>query len=148
MAIASRSCAIAFQGWRDAIAYSKNISSQAIATMPLKVTTIQAPDGEKIYIQYDEFDSDELQAVGASDILDDIQARTDRLKSVISSTVKGYSQTILSSIKDASEELKPSKITLEFGLQLGGETGIPLVTKGTAQANVAVTIEWDLSDNT
>lgn len=116
--------------------------------MPLKVTTIQAPDGEKIYIQYDELDSDELQAVGASDMLDDIQARTDRLKSVISSTVQGYSQTILSSIKDASEELKPSRVTLEFGLQLGGETGIPLVTKGTAQANVAVTIEWDLSDNT
>ncbi|WP_204105162.1 MULTISPECIES: CU044_2847 family protein [Spirulina sp. CCY15215] len=139
--------AIAFQGWRDAIAYSKNISSQAIATMSLKVTTIKAPDGKEIYIQYDELDSDELQAVGASDIIDDIQARTDRLKSVLSSTVQVYSQTILSSIKDASEDIKPSKVTLEFGLQLGGEMGIPFVTKGTAQANVAVTIEWDLSDN-
>ncbi len=115
--------------------------------MSLKVTTIKAPDGKEIYIQYDELDSDELQAVGASDIIDDIQARTDRLKSVLSSTVQVYSQTILSSIKDASEDIKPSKVTLEFGLQLGGEMGIPFVTKGTAQANVAVTIEWDLSDN-
>ena len=133
-------------GGLSAIAYSENISLRVLRAMSLKVTTIQAPDEGEIYIQYDELDSDELQAVGASDIIDDIQARTDRLKSVISSTVKGYSQTILASIKDASEEMKPSRVTLEFGLQLGGETGIPLVTKGTAQANVAVTIEWDLSD--
>ena len=133
-------------GGLSAIAYSENSRLRVLKAMSLKVTTIQAPDGGEIYIQYDELDSDELQAVGASDIIDDIQARTDRLKSVISSTVKGYSQTILSSIKDASEDMKPSRVTLEFGLQLGGETGIPLVTKGTAQANVAVTIEWDLSD--
>jgi hypothetical protein len=34
---------------------------------------------------------------------------------------------------------------MEFGLQAGGETGVPFVTKGTAQANVKVTIEWDFS---
>ena len=34
---------------------------------------------------------------------------------------------------------------MEFGLQAGGETGIPFVTKDTAQANVKVLIEWDLS---
>ncbi|MBP0017279.1 MAG: hypothetical protein J7647_06930 [Cyanobacteria bacterium SBLK] len=44
--------------------------------MSLKVTTIQAPDGEEIYIQYDELDSDELQAVGASDIIDDLLVRS------------------------------------------------------------------------
>lgn len=39
----------------------------------------------------------------------------------------------------------PSKVIMEFGLQAGGESGIPFVTKGSAQANVKVTIEWDLS---
>ncbi|MEQ8537320.1 MAG: CU044_2847 family protein [Coleofasciculus sp. D1-CHI-01] len=37
---------------------------------------------------------------------------------------------------------------MEFGLQTGGETGIPFVTKGSAQANVKITIEWDLSQKT
>ena len=36
-------------------------------------------------------------------------------------------------------------MTLEFGLQLGGEAGVPFITKGTVQANVKVTVEWKLN---
>jgi hypothetical protein len=49
--------------------------------------------------------------------------------------------TIKQGLKDS---LTPNKVTLEFGLQLGGEAGVPFVTKGTAEANVKVTIEWEL----
>jgi hypothetical protein len=108
-----------------------------------KITEILGPDGEKIYIQYDEEESDELQAVG---YIDDIQERTERLTKTMVTTVRGYSKMVLDSVKEGvTHNLKPSKVTLEFGLQAGGETGVPFVTKGTAQANVKVTIEWDLS---
>ena len=60
--------------------------------MSKKITEVLSPDGEKIYIQYDEEESDELQAVG---YIDDIQERTERLKGAIASTVRGYSQMIL-----------------------------------------------------
>ncbi|MGQ4647336.1 CU044_2847 family protein [Lyngbya aestuarii] len=111
--------------------------------MPTRITEVLGTDGEKIYIQYDEEDSDELQAVG---YIDDIQARTERLKKTMVSTVRSYSQMVLDSVKQGiTDTVSPSKVTLEFGLQAGGETGVPFVTKGTAQANVKVTIEWDLS---
>lgn len=40
--------------------------------MSNKLTAIEGPDGETIYIQYDDEESDELQAVG---YVDDIQER-------------------------------------------------------------------------
>ena len=115
--------------------------------MSEKITKILGADGEEIYIQYDEQDSDELQAVGyIDDIQDDIQKRTERLTKMTVSTVRNYSKLVLDSVKEGiSNTTAPTKVTLEFGLQAGGETGVPFVTKGTAQANVKVTIEWDFS---
>jgi hypothetical protein len=113
------------------------------AQMTKKLTAIEGPDGEKIYIQYDEEESDELQAVG---YIDDIQERTERFKTTMVSTVRGYSKIVLDTVQKSMTDLRtPSKVTMEFGLQAGGESGIPFVTKGSAQANAKVTIEWDLS---
>lgn len=107
-----------------------------------KLTEILAPDGSKIYIQYDEEENDELLAVG---FIDDAAERTERFKAAINSTIKGYAGTMLGAVKSSlTGDSVPDKIQLEFGIQVGGETGIPFVTKGTAQANVKVTIEWDL----
>lgn len=38
----------------------------------------------------------------------------------------------------AAQSLAPS----EFGIEVGGETGIPFLAKGTAKANFVVTLEW------
>ena len=111
--------------------------------MSAKITEVLGPDGEKIYIQYDEEDSDELVAVSSP--IENIEERTEQFKKAIASTVRGYSQMVLNTVKEGTGSLAPSKVTLEFGLQAGGETGILFVTKGTAQANVKVTIEWELS---
>lgn len=113
--------------------------------MAMKLTEILAPDGSTIYIQYAEEESSDLQAVG---YLDDIAARTERFRASMISTVRGYAITVLDTVHQGMSDLRsPSKVTLEFGLQAGGETGVPFVTKGTAQANVKVTIEWNLSQN-
>jgi hypothetical protein len=37
---------------------------------------------------------------------------------------------------------KPASCSIQFGVDVGGEAGIPLVTKGTVGANFSVTIEW------
>lgn len=109
--------------------------------MSTKITEILGPDGETIYIQYDDEEMDELRAVGN---IDDIKKRTEKLKTLMVSTVQGYSQIVLDAVKQGMSHPAPSKVTLEFGLQAGGETGVPFVTKGSAQANVKVTIEWEL----
>nr|WP_267871741.1 CU044_2847 family protein [Nostoc sp. CHAB 5715] len=38
------------------------------------------------------------------------------------------------------------KVTLEFGIKVGGEAGIPYVTKGTAESNLKVTVECSFPD--
>jgi hypothetical protein len=34
------------------------------------------------------------------------------------------------------------KVTLEFGITLGGEMGIPYITSGKAEGSVTVTVEF------
>jgi|SRR3569833_1922612 len=41
---------------------------------------------------------------------------------------------------------KPSECSLEFGIAVGGEAGIPFVTKGTAEANFKVSVKWTAKD--
>ena len=103
------------------------------------LTKIRAADGSEIYIQYDETDIDELYAVG---YVEDIVERTERFKGLMESTVRGYSDAVLNAVKTGMKDHPPDRVALQFGLQLGGEAGVPFVTKGTAQANVSVTVEW------
>jgi hypothetical protein len=36
----------------------------------------------------------------------------------------------------------PGKIEVEFGVELGGQMGLPLVTSGSAKANFKITLVW------
>jgi hypothetical protein len=38
--------------------------------------------------------------------------------------------------------VKPTELALEFGLNVGGEAGVPFVTKGSIGANFKVTLKW------
>lgn len=40
------------------------------------------------------------------------------------------------------------KVTLEFGIELGGEAGVPYVTKGTAKSNLKITVECSFPKET
>lgn len=107
----------------------------------MKLTKIQNPDGTDLWIQYDEEVNDELQAVG---YIEDTLERTNRFKEAIVNTVQGYTMTVLDAVKAGVSAHPPDKVSLEFGLEIGGETGVPFVTKGSAQANINVTVEWNL----
>jgi hypothetical protein len=37
---------------------------------------------------------------------------------------------------------KPEKLTVEFGIKLAGEAGLPMLTKASGEANFQVSIEW------
>lgn len=111
--------------------------------MSMRLSEILGPDGSKIYIQYDEEENDELRAVG---FVEDIAERTEKLKETMASTILGYSSIVVNAVKEGmADPMSPESVTLEFGLQLGGEAGVPFITKGTVQANVKVTVEWKLN---
>jgi hypothetical protein len=48
----------------------------------------------------------------------------------------------LQRVIDLLHDLSPQRIDVEFGLKIGGETGI-IVSKGTAEANLTVRMSWD-----
>lgn len=61
----------------------------------------------------------------------------------IERTIQGYTQHTLNAFRQAalSGLSNVDKVTLEFGIQLSGEMGIPYITKGAAASNIKVTVE-------
>jgi hypothetical protein len=51
-------------------------------------------------------------------------------------------EPMLRTVKDKLVKAAPEHFTVEFGVKLGGETGI-IVAKGTAEVNLKITMTWD-----
>jgi len=51
-------------------------------------------------------------------------------------------EPVLRTVKDKLVASAPEHFTVEFGVKLGGETGI-IVAKGTAEVNLKITMTWD-----
>jgi hypothetical protein len=49
---------------------------------------------------------------------------------------------VLRTVKDKLIASAPEHFTVEFGVKLGGETGV-IVAKGTAEVNLKITMTWD-----
>jgi uncharacterized protein (DUF1786 family) len=47
----------------------------------------------------------------------------------------------LAKIIGVLREMTPGEMTVEFGVKMGGETGV-IIAKGTAEVNVKVTMSW------
>jgi len=60
--------------------------------------------------------------------------------SSIEGTIRSFTDTTLNAFREISGA-NINKVTLEFGIKIGGEAGIPYVTKGTAESNVKITVE-------
>jgi hypothetical protein len=47
------------------------------------------------------------------------------------------------SLHDAIDDIPhPEKMAIEFGIKLVGETGFPMITKASGEANFKINIEW------
>lgn len=54
--------------------------------------------------------------------------------------------TVCTGLHDAIAGIpKPETVEVEFGVKLGGEGGLPMVTKATAEANFKIKIGWKFS---
>lgn len=59
---------------------------------------------------------------------------------MIEGTIRAYTNHILHAFKQI-DIANVNKVTLEFGIKVGGEAGIPYITKGTAESNLTITVE-------
>jgi len=87
--------------------------------MSIKTTEIQASDGAKIYMQYEESDREQLQALGFFEdieerigFFEDIEERTKNFQAGVTNIVNEYAQLLLTLIKQGVfQGNPPSKVT-------------------------------------
>ncbi len=66
-------------------------------------------------------------------------AATNRLAS-LETTIQSYTRSAVQAVQQVATG-NINKVTLEFGVKISGEAGIPYITKGTAESNLKVTVE-------
>ncbi len=75
------------------------------------------------------------------------QAHAAQSFKAIESTIRTYTSYTMNAFKDMATA-NVEKVTLEFGLKVGGEAGVPYVTKGTAESNLKITVECSFDAGT
>ncbi len=75
---------------------------------------------------------------------DGMKTAIEKFKS-IEGTIRAYTSHTLAAFKGLSN-VNVDKVSLEFGIKIGGEVGIPYVTKGTAESNLKITVECSFPD--
>ena len=58
----------------------------------------------------------------------------------IKGTISTYTNYALESFREVATA-NVDKVTLEFGIKVGGQVGVPYVTQGTAESNLKITVE-------
>ena len=69
-------------------------------------------------------------------VVEDVQKGFQAMKD----TIQSYTQYTLDAFRDVAAA-NVDKVTLEFGIKVAGEVGVPYVTKGTAESNLKITVE-------
>ena len=95
--------------------------------------SIESPQGEEEALIDKGWDAD----VAQKQIVQNFQA--------IEGTIRAYTVYTLNAFKKIPIA-NIDKVTLEFGIKVGGEAGIPYITKGTAESNLKVTVECSFPD--
>jgi hypothetical protein len=129
-----------------------------------QLTSIQVDDGFVIYIETtediavnafpipDKVGSEEQEVTrggekgwGQGQFADSRNPKTPQVVALqsfkaIEGTIRAYTHYTLSAFQQVAIA-NIDKVTLEFGIEIGGEAGIPYVTKGTAKSNMKITVE-------
>jgi hypothetical protein len=78
---------------------------------------------------------------GPQGSLEDLDDVVERLGDV-GDSLRTTCTALYNAMRDATAELKPDGIELQFGVKLGGEMGVPFVAKGTSEANFSIKLTW------
>lgn len=99
--------------------------------------SVDAPD-QVVIISGD----DEEESAASKGIKEDAQKHFQDLQS----TILTYTSYTLAAFKKVAVA-NIDKVTLEFGVEIGGEVGIPYITKGTAKSNLKIQVECSFADD-
>lgn len=60
-------------------------------------------------------------------------------------TIRTYTAYTLNALKEVATA-NVDKVTLEFGVKVAGEVGVPYITKGSEECNLKITVECSFPD--
>lgn len=105
----------------------------------LRSVPIDLGDGVVVRVQATALDESSTELALGEEVESDVSVRR-RMKEV-SDSVVGIARTI----KGALDEVKPTKVSIEFGLEFGFEAGqlTALIIQGSEKANLKIAIEWE-----
>ncbi|AFY48303.1 hypothetical protein Nos7524_2462 [Nostoc sp. PCC 7524] len=58
--------------------------------------------------------------------------------------IRGYAKLAVGAFKNLPEA---EEVTVKFGIKLGGKTGIPFLTEGSAESNFEIEVKYNLGKN-
>jgi len=93
---------------------------------------VSAHESHAESINYDEYDKGGVRGTTSETIAAGLSS--------MEGTIRSFTSTTLNAFREISGA-NINKVTLEFGIKIGGEADIPYVTKGTAESNVKITVE-------
>lgn len=116
-----------------------------------KLAPIQLDDNTIIYIEAseevnvpliitEEPAEEEEEALTDKGISEELRKQMVQNFQVVQHTIRAYTVYSLNAFKQIPID-NINKVTLEFGIEIGGEAGVPYVTKGTAKSNLKITVE-------
>jgi len=85
-------------------------------------------------------ESEEQTRGGQKGWLNNPSAQVAQNFKAIETTIKVYTQHTLNAFRDVALA-EVQKVTLEFGVSLGGEGGVPYIATSTVECNVKITVE-------
>ncbi|UNU24261.1 CU044_2847 family protein [Microcoleus vaginatus] len=100
---------------------------------------VQLENGVLIRVEATRISPSIHAGIPGEEIESDVGAKIQSLKEV-TDAIEGIAGSVVESLK----KFNPSKSTIEFGVEFGYESGqlTALIVKGTAKANLKITMEW------
>jgi hypothetical protein len=99
--------------------------------LPDKIVRTRIPGGPVIHIETTQLGDAEVEVVDLDALFDfgEVEAAIESLAGAIGRTI---------------EKVKPKKACVEFGVEIGLESGAltAVLVKGTGKANLKITLEW------
>jgi hypothetical protein len=111
---------------------------------------LQLEDGTVIWLEASDesFPIEALQSTETTRGSRDATSSSRALQQLASmqDTIKAFTHYTLNAFRQVANA-NVNKVTLEFGINVGGEAGIPYITKGSIGSNIKVTVECTFPNN-
>lgn len=119
-----------------------------------KLTPLQLEDGTVIYIEATEnisaapvnTEPKEERPTTFAPKPNNVQQQVIQSFKAVEGTIRAYTTHTLNALKKVTDA-NIDKVTLEFGVTVGGEAGVPYVTKGTVESNLKIQVECSYPKN-